>query len=317
MIGRPEAKQEAAMESTTKPLAYAPDSRSTELAQPHRARNRPLRYWLALILRHGLLIGVSLLFMVPFYWMVISSLKTQTTVFTSPVQWWPSSLQWHNYLEAATYPGFPFLRFMWNSFYYASLVTLGTVLSCAAVGYGFARLRFPGRDALFAITVATLMIPSIVTLIPTFVIFKNLGWIGGYAPLIVPSFFGSAFFIFMMRQFFLGLPKELDDAARVDGASEFRIFWQIMLPLVRPALLVMAVFTFMWTWQEFFGPLVYLQDSEKFPLSLGLFNFRFRRNTEWHLMMAGATLATLPLILMFFVAQRYFLEGIKLTGIKG
>ena len=291
-------------------------ARSTEEAKPHPIRKRPARYWLAVAARHGLLIGVSILFMAPFYWMLITALKTQTTVFTTPIQWWPSSLHWENFVTVANYPSFPFLLFMWNSFYYSSLVTLGTVLSCAAVGYGFARLRFPGRDILFLITIGTLMIPSIVTLIPTFVIFKTLGWIGGYAPLIVPSFFGSGFFIFMMRQFFLGLPKELDDAARVDGASEFRIFWQIMLPLVRPALLVMAVFTFLWTWQEFFGPLVYLQDTNKFPLSLGLFTFRGRRNTEWHLMMAGATLATLPLILIFFIAQRYFLEGIKLTGIK-
>jgi multiple sugar transport system permease protein len=305
------------METTTEPLSRVQSARPIERPQPQTTRRRPARYWIAAGLRHGLLIAVALLFMVPFYWMLITSLKTQGEVFTTPVQWWPSTLHWENYLTALYYPSFPFLRFMWNSFYYAGMVTVGTVLSCAAVSYGFARLRFPGRDLLFVITVATLMVPSIVTLIPTFVIFKNLGLLGGYAPLIVPSFFGNAFFIFMMRQFFLGLPRELDDAARVDGASEFRIFWQIMLPLVRPALLVMALFTFMWTWQEFFGPLVYLQESEKFPLSLGLFNFRGRRLTEWHLMMAGATLATLPLIVLFFVAQRYFLEGIKLTGIKG
>lgn len=286
-------------------------------ARPTSALKRPAGYWLAVAARHGLLIIVCIIFMVPLYWMVMTSLKTQSTVFTTPIQWWPTSLHWENYPAAANYPSFPFLLFMWNSFYYSAMVTLGTVLSCSAVGYGFARLRFPGRDFLFVVTVATLMIPGIVTLIPTFVIFKNLGWIGGYAPLIVPAFFGNGFFIFMMRQFFMGLPKELEDAARVDGAGEFRIFWQIMLPLVQPALLVMAVFTFMWTWQEFFGPLVYLQDSAKFPLSLGLFTFRARRTTDWHLMMAGATMATLPLVAIFFAAQRYFMEGIKLTGIKG
>ncbi len=305
------------MQTIIEPLASSPAVRLTESVQQRRSGRRPARYWLGVATRHGLLIMVSIFFVTPFYWMVITSLKTATTVFTTPVQWWPSSLHWENYITAANYPSFPFLRFMWNSFYYSGMVTLGTVLSCAAVGYGFARLRFPGRDALFVITIATLMIPTIVTFIPTFVIFKNLGWIGGYAPLIVPSFFGSGFFIFMMRQFFMGLPKELDDAARVDGASEFRIFWQIMLPLVRPALLVMAVFTFLWTWHEFFGPLVYLQDSAKYPLSLGLFTFRARRTTDWHLMMAGATMATAPLVIIFFVAQRYFLEGIKLTGIKG
>jgi multiple sugar transport system permease protein len=305
------------MSTTTEPLGYSPAAHSTEQAKLLPTRRRPARHWLAAVTRHGLLIVVSIIFMLPFYWMLITALKTNTEVFTTPVQWWPSSLHWENFLTAANYPGFPFLLFLWNSLYYSSMVTLGTVLSCAAVGYGFARLRFPGRDLLFIITISTLMIPSIVTFIPTFVIFKTLGWIGGYAPLIVPSFFGSGLFIFMMRQFFLGLPKELDDAARVDGASEFRIFWQIMLPLVRPALLVMAVFTFLWTWQEFFGPLVYLQDTHKFPLSLGLYAFRARRTTDWNLMMAGATMATLPLVIVFFIAQRYFLEGIKLTGIKG
>ncbi|HNB52472.1 MAG TPA: carbohydrate ABC transporter permease, partial [Anaerolineales bacterium] len=194
---------------------------------------------------------------------------------------------------------------------------LFTILSCAVVAYGFARLRFPGRDLLFSLTLATLMIPAIVTLIPTFLLFKTFGMIGSYAPLIVPRFFGDAFFIFMMRQFFKSLPEELADAARVDGASEFRIFWQIMLPLVQPALIVVGVFTFLWTWHDFFGPLIYLSDSNQFPLSLGLFAFRAQRTTEWGLMMAGSVLATLPLVIIFFVAQKYFIEGIKLTGVKG
>jgi multiple sugar transport system permease protein len=267
--------------------------------------------------RHALLVLVAVAFMVPFYWMVITALKTKETVFSVPIQWLPAQAHWDNFLTAINYPGFPFLRFMWNSTFYATAVTVGTVLSCAAVGYGFAWLRFPGRDFLFVLTVATLMIPSIVTLIPTFLLFKALGLLGGYAPLIVPAFFGNAFFIFMMRQFFQGLPTELADAARVDGAGEFRIFWQIMLPLVRPALIVMAVFTFLWTWHEFFLPLVYLQDKNLYPLSLGLYAFRARRITEWNLMMAGATLTTAPLVVIFFLAQRYFLEGIKLTGIKG
>jgi multiple sugar transport system permease protein len=267
--------------------------------------------------RHALLLAATVLFMLPFYWMVISALKDKAEVFTVPIQWWPRELHWENFSEAANYPGFPFVRFLWNSVFYAGTVTLGTVVSCAAVGYGFARLRFPGRDVLFMITVATLMIPAIVTFIPTFILFKTLGLLGSYAPLIAPSFFGSAFFIFMMRQFFLGLPGELADAARVDGANEFRIFYQIMLPLVQPALLVMAVFTFLWTWHEFFQPLIYLSNPDQYPLSLGLFAFRTRRLTEWHLMMAGATLTTLPLIIIFFLTQRYFLEGIKMTGLKG
>ncbi len=275
------------------------------------------RRWLTSAARHAVLILVTIAFMLPFYWMVISALKSKADVFSVPVQWIPNPIHWENFVEAINYPGFPFFLFLWNSIFYAGTVTIGTVLSCALVGYGFARLRFPGRDFLFIVTVATLMIPTIVTFIPTFILFKSVGLLGSYAPLILPSFFGSGFFIFMMRQFFLSLPGELADAARVDGAGEFRIFWQIMLPLVRPALIVMAVFTFLWTWHEFFQPLIYLSDSNQYPLSLGLFAFRTRRLTEWNLMMAGATLTTLPLVVMFFVAQRYFLEGIKMTGIKG
>lgn len=275
------------------------------------------RRHLVAVVRHALLILVALVFAVPFYWMLISALKPNAQVFSDPLQWFPNPIRWENFLEAANYPGFPFLQFLWNSTFYAGTVTIGTVLSCAVVGYGFARLRFPGRDVLFTLTLATLMIPGIVTLIPTFLLFKALGLLGSYAPLIAPRFLGDAFFIFMLRQFYLGLPGELADAARVDGASEFRIFWQIMLPLVRPALLVVAVFTFLWTWHDFFGPLIYLKDPGQYPLSLGLFAFRSQRVTEWGLTMAGGVLTTLPLILVFFLAQKYFFEGIKLTGIKG
>ena len=236
-------------------------------------------------------------------------------------------LHWENYPDAINYPNFPFLRFLWNSTFYAVGVTIGTVISCAMVGYAFARLRFPLRNMLFYVTLATLMIPWVVTFIPTFILFKELDTLvgtilgfrvlGTYWPLIAPAFLGNAFYIFMMRQFFMSLPPELTDAAHVDGAGEFRIWWQIMLPLVKPALMVMAVFTFLGTWHDFFGPLIYVSDNIKFPLSLGLYVFRAQRSTEWALLMAAATLATVPLIIVFFFTQRYFLEGIKLTGLKG
>lgn len=267
--------------------------------------------------RHALLITVSTMFMVPFYWMIVSALKDNTQIFTDPIQWLPDPVRWSNFPEAMEYPGFPFVRFLGNSIYYAGFVTIGTVISCAVVAYGFARLRFPGRDVLFVITVSTMMIPGIVTFIPTFVLFKTIGLLGTYAPLIAPSFLGNAFYIFMLRQFFMGLPWELSDAARVDGAGEFRIFWQIMLPLVRSALMVVAVFTFLGTWHEFFGPLIYLSERNQYPLSLGLFAFKAQRTTDWSHMMAASTLTTLPLIFVFFFTQRYFLEGITLTGIKG
>jgi multiple sugar transport system permease protein len=299
------------------PVVQAGSKGQVEVARSQSAsRFKPQRYLLT-ALRHLVLILVSVAFMFPFYWMLITALKENIKVFTYPLEWLPHPAHWDNFSTAVNYPGFPFWRYLWNSTYYAVSVTVGTALSCAAVGYGFARLRFPGRDFLFYITLATLMIPGIVTFIPTFILFKALGMLGTYTPLILPAFLGNAFFIFMMRQFFQGLPVELVDAARVDGANEFRIFWQIMLPLVRPALLVMAVFTFLWTWHDFFGPLVYLSENNQYPLSLGLFAFRAQRTTEWSLMMAASTLVTLPLVVIFFFAQRYFLEGIKLTGIKG
>jgi multiple sugar transport system permease protein len=281
----------------------------------HRAERS--RRSLTLVVRHVLLAAMAIAFMVPFYWLVISALKDNSQILARPMQWWPHPVRWDNFLRVLNYPGFPFLRFLWNSALYAGLVSLGTVLSCAMVGYGFARLHFPGRDLLFAITVSTMLIPGIVIFIPTFVLFKYLGLLGTYAPLICPAFLGNAFFIFLLRQFFLGLPQELSDAARVDGAGEWRIFWQIMLPLVRPALMVAALLSFIWTWHEFFGPLIYLSDRSQYPLSLGLFAFRAQHTTEWGLLLAASTLATLPLVGLFFFTQRSFLEGITLTGIKG
>jgi multiple sugar transport system permease protein len=282
-----------------------------------QAGRRSLRRRLIPVARHALLIGVSIAFLIPFYWMLVSSLKENSQIFSRPIQWLPIPPRWGNYPKAINYPNFPFLRFLANSLFYSATVTIGTVISCAAVGYGFARMRFPGRDLLFYLTVSTMMIPGIVTFIPTFVLFKSLGMLGTYAPLILPTFLGNAFFIFMVRQFYLGLPWELSDAARVDGAGEFRIFWQIMLPLVRSALMVVAVFTFLYTWHDFFGPLIYLSERSQYPLSLGLYTFRAQRTTEWALMMAASTLTTLPLVVIFFFTQRYFLDGITLTGIKG
>jgi multiple sugar transport system permease protein len=278
---------------------------------------RARRAWVGSLARHALLIIVAALLLLPFYWMVVSALKSNSAIFARPLQWWPNPVQWQNIGDTIGSRYFPYLRLLGNSVFYAGGVTIGTVLSCAAVGYGFARLRFPGRDLLFGITLATLMIPPIVTFIPTYVLFAKLKLIGGYTPLILPAFFGNAFFIFMMRQFFLGIPRDLSDAARIDGAGEFRIFWQIMLPLVRPALMVVAVFSILYTWHDFFGPLIYLQDQSQFPLSLGLYAFKSQRTAEWARIMMGSFLTTLPLIIVFLFTQRYFLRGIATTGLKG
>jgi multiple sugar transport system permease protein len=286
------------------------------LGTRRRRRSRGRQY-LGVTGQHLLLAVVTLGLLLPFYWLVITALKDTNQIFARPIQWWPSPAHWDNFTRALTYPGFPFLRFMGNSIFYAGSVSLGTVLSSAVVGYGFACLRFPGRDLLFGLTIATMLIPGIVLFIPTFVLFKHLGLLGTYAPLIGPTFLGNAFFIFLLRQFFRGLPRELLDAARVDGAGEVRLFWQIMLPLARTPLLVAAILSFLWTWHEFFAPLVYLADRSQYPLSLGLFAFRAQHTTEWGLLMAAATLTTLPLVGIFGVTQRYVLAGITFTGFKG
>lgn len=291
---------------------------SVSQAEPEiEVRQRSARWRRALpaVLQHGLLAIAALVMLVPFYWMLISSLKTNAEIFAQPIQWFPSPPRWSTYRDAITYPGFDFLRLLWNSIYYSGLTTIGTVASSAVVGYGLARFSFPGRGLLFTLTVSTLIIPGVVTFIPTYVLFQKVGLLGSYAPLILPAFLGNAFWIFMLRQFFLGLPKELVDAARMDGAGEFRIFWQIMLPLIQPALIVVAVFTLLATWNDFFGPLIYLSDSDSYPLSLGLYSFRAQRSTEWALLMAASVLVTLPMIALFAFGQRYFLNGIKTTGL--
>ncbi len=296
---------------------HPPETSPITTVRTRKAVHTGLRRSFASPGRHALLITVSIIFLVPFYWLITSALKNNTEIFAQPILWWPHLLRWENFITAANFPGFPFLLMLWNSVFYAGSVTIGTVFSCALAAYGLARLRFPGRNLLFAITVGSLMIPPIVTFIPTYVIFRYTGLLGTYAPLILPNFFGNAFFIFMLRQFFLGIPWELSEAAKIDGAGEWRIFWQIILPLVRPALMVVAVFSILYTWQDFFGPLIYLSDPSQYPLSLGLFAFKAQRTTDWSLLMAGSTLTTLPLIIIFMFTQRYFLQGVKMSGLKG
>lgn len=269
------------------------------------------------LLNHILLALVSLPMMFPFYWMIATSLKTPYEVALNPPVLFPADPQFGNYPQALTFPGFPFLTFLRNTLFYAGTATIGTVLSCALVGYGFARFRFRGRDTLFLITLATMMVPSVITFVPTYVLFRSFGLVGTYAPLLAPTFLGNAFFIFLLRQFFMSLPCELSEAAKADGAGEARIFLQIMLPLVKAPLMVVAVFTFLWTWNDFFGPLIYLNDSSLYPLSVGLSAFRSRYVTRWELTMAASTISTLPVVILFFFTQRYFLSGITFTGLKG
>jgi multiple sugar transport system permease protein len=282
-------------------------------------RNARVRRSIGALLAHALLLATAALFIIPFIWLVITSLKPTNQIFTDPLIWLPRPILWGNYANALTSPAFPFLRLLWNTLFYALLSTIGTVISSAVVAYAFARMDFRGRNLLFSITLATMMLPGIVTLIPTYVLFRFFGWVGSYAPLIVPHFFGGAFNIFLLRQFMMTIPTDLTDAAHVDGAGDFMILWRIMMPLVKPALLVVGLFHFLYAWNDFQGPLIYVDKAANYPLVLGLYAFQTSRGmtVEWNLMMAAALATTFPIILLFFVAQRYFIEGIALTGLKG
>uniref|UniRef100_A0A540VEX7 Carbohydrate ABC transporter permease n=2 Tax=Litorilinea aerophila TaxID=1204385 RepID=A0A540VEX7_9CHLR len=232
-------------------------------------------------------------------------------------------LRWRNFVDAmnrATRPGLgvTFWTYVQNSLIVAIFSIIGTLVSCAPAAYGFARIRWPGRDLVFILVLATMMLPFQVTMIPLYIFFTTrLGWSNTFLPLIVPTFFGNAFDIFLLRQFFRTIPEELADAARVDGASEFRIFWNIMLPLSVPVLATITVFTFLWAWNDFQGPLIYLTDPRRFTMALGLQDFQQQHAVAWNQLMAAATIFTVPIVVLFFFAQRTFIQGVKLTGLKG
>ena len=223
--------------------------------------------------------------------------------------------KWQNYSKAIRY--IPFLRYLANTLMICVSNVIGAALSCSLVAYGFGRIRWFGRDFFFLILLATMMLSGQVTLLPVFRIFRELGWIGTFLPLIVPSFFGSAFFIFLLRQFFMGIPQELSEAAVIDGCSELGIYAKIILPLAKPALLTVALFTFLGNWDDFMGPLIYLTDNSKYTLAVGLQHFLGQHDAEWAQLMALSTMMTLPVIVLFFLTQKTFVKGITLGGVKG
>ena len=255
------------------------------------------------------------IFLLPLYWMVVTSLKALNEVFADPLVWWPARLVWENYPQALAQ--FPFVRYFANTATIAIPVAIGTTVSSALVAYAFSRLRWRGRDAIFYLILGTLMIPNWVTLVPLYILFNKMDWLNTYKPLIVPAFFGDPFSIFLLRQFFLRQPQELVDAARVDGASHFRVFFQIILPLSKPALAVVALFSFINSWTDFFNPLIYLSDPDKYTLQVGLFNFFGLHVVNWPGFMAAAVVILAPIAILFVLAQRVFIEGITFTGLRG
>lgn len=261
-----------------------------------------------------LLLG-AIAFLFPLVWMVSTSLKSEAEVFAVPPIWIPSQLHWSNYPDALTY--FPFLLYLRNTLIITVPSVLGNLISSALVAYGFSRVKWPGRDATFTLVLATLLIPTWTTLIPVYVLFAHMHWVGTFLPLIVPNFFGSAFYIFLLRQFFLRQPQELVDAARIDGSTHLGVFTRIILPLSKPALAVVALFSFMDNWRDFFGPLIYLNDENLYTLSIGLYSFQSQHLTDWTTLMAASLLVASPMIVLFFLTQRTFVEGITFTGLRG
>jgi multiple sugar transport system permease protein len=281
-----------------------------------RTKERSLRarHRLRTVLGYALAVSGALLFLLPLFWMISSSLKPDYQVLEYPPRWLPDPVRWANYAEALTYV--PFGRYGLNTLLIASMTIFGHLLSCTLVAYAFARLRAPGKEILFLLLLATMMLPYPVTMIPIYIGFESVGWVNTFLPLIVPAFFGSPFYIFLMRQFFMTLPVELEDAARVDGANTLQIIWHVILPISKPALATVAIFTFQASWNDFLGPLIYLHDQTKYTVSLGLSFFRSSYDVRWAYLMAASLVTMLPVIMLFFLAQRLFIEGITLTGIK-
>jgi multiple sugar transport system permease protein len=285
-------------------------------AQPVGQRRGGL---LGAVWKHGLLLLIGVFFILPLVWMLTTSVKTPDQVVKVPIQWVPDPVYLQNYPNAFVRdPNQPLLVYIWNTVFIAVLSVIGALISNTLVAYGFSRLRWPGRDVVFMFVIATLLIPFAVTMVPLYLLWNYLGQTNTYYPLIVPAWLASPFSIFLLRQFFMGLPQELSESARIDGASELQILWSVIVPLSRPALAVVALFTFIGTWNDFTGPLIFLRDKMMFTIALGLRNMQNAYGlSNFGEIMAASTIATLPIILIFFFTQRTFIQGITFSGIKG
>lgn len=267
------------------------------------------------VFAYVLLLGGAAVFLLPFLWMVSTSLKTTEGALTFPPEFFPTSFEWGNYVDGWTV--LPFTRFLFNTVLITALAVLGTLVSCILPAYAFARLRARARGAMFGAMLATMMIPAEVTLVPQFLMFSEIGWVNTYLPLILPAWFGYAYYIFLLRQFFTTIPQELVDAARIDGASHLRILWSVVLPLSKPAVAAVAIFSFVSNWNNLLGPLIYLRSQESYTLALGLRLFQGEHATQYNQMMAVSIVTIMPIVILFFFAQKVFVRGITLTGITG
>lgn len=264
------------------------------------------------------ILGIGSIFiLLPFFWMISTSLKEKIDIYKFPPEWIPDPVMWSNYTKALSI--YPFPLYTMNTFIIVVFVLAGALLSTSFSTYGFARLQAPGRDVIFVVLLATMMLPSAITMVPLYLFFNKLNWIDTFLPLIVPAWFGNAFFIFLLRQFYMGIPRELEDAAKIDGCNTYSTWYRIMVPLTRPVLATIAVFSFIWTFNDFMGPLIYLTDETNRTIALGLSYFQgsARSTPELHLLMAATMYSIIPCILLFFFAQKLFVKGIVFTGVKG
>ncbi|MEZ4866107.1 MAG: carbohydrate ABC transporter permease [Caldilineaceae bacterium] len=269
------------------------------------------------LLTHLVLLLGAVVILFPIAWMISTSLKAPDQVKQFPPIWISNPVVWKNYINAVTIFPVPFLLFVWNSFYLSVGNVIGSIVSNTIVAFAFARLRFRGSRILFVLVLSTMMLPQQVTMIPLFILFSKLGWINSYKPLIVPQFFANAFYVFMLRQFFTTIPRDLDDAARIDGCGILGLFWRIILPLAMPAVGIVAIFEFTGSWNWFLGPLIYLSKMETFPLALALSYLNATYRVLWSELMVVSFIAMLPPLLLFFIAQKAYIQGIVVTGVKG
>lgn len=276
---------------------------------------KTLRRAVKSLLLYVVIVAMAAVTLVPFLWMLSTSLKTREQLYAFPPEWIPDPLTFESY--RVLFDPLPFGTFFLNSLQVAVLATLGSLLACSLAAYAFARLRFPGRDVIFALLLTTMMIPAQVLLLPLFILYKNIGWLDTLYPLWVPAFFGSAFGTFLLRQFFMSLPSELTDAAKIDGCSHFGIYWRIVLPLAGPGLATLGIFTFMGSWNSFLVPLIVINKIALRTVPLGLAALQGSNEIRLNAVMAASTLSILPILIVFFFAQKYFVQGVVLTGIKG
>jgi ABC-type glycerol-3-phosphate transport system permease component len=281
-------------------------------SQP-QPRNWRKGFWNAVV--YALLIAGSLMFLLPLVFALTSSFKTNGQIMEIPPRWIPDPFHWQNYPEALTY--IPFAKYTLNTLIIAVGAITGNLLSCTIIAYGFARLKAPGKNFFFILMLSTMMLVEPVRIIPIYIIFSKLGWVDSFLPMIIPAFFGSPFYIFLLRQFFMGIPRELEDAALIDGANRLQILWRIIIPNAKPALAAVAIFNFQGVWNDFLYPLVFLHNQNNYTIALGLSFFRSSYSVQWGYLMAASVVALLPMVIIFFLAQKTFIEGISFSGIKG